>query len=595
MYEHRSIRTIHKLLAGLILSISIAGVSLTSLSPFVSPFASPFIPPLAQAQPATYLPWQAGVTFRVMQGNHGSYSHNTVYTRYGWDFNLPKGTLVISAAAGRVARAANGYNGGWGNTITVCYGDGTCSRYGHLSSLAVSVGQSVGQAQFLGRSGNSGNSSGPHLHYQLEAPNGHSLPSRFAEAGVPREGNRVTSQNRPSVGDYRGALDTAFPLDKDGVVHIAQSGGSQVPIGFNISNNGSRTWEDFRLVLVNSPPENLRRALGWETLNQIPGDRQRVEPGQASYVRFQLNPEETNPPGDYPFQFRLYDRGTGEWIPGVEPSFVLRVASSCYAAQYVAQSVTPLVAPGGTGHFSLTLKNVGGCVWNRDGQSPVRLGTRDGEPFPYADASWLSNARVVMTEPSVAPGELGHFAADWTVPAGTPAGRRQQYFVPVAEGRQWFGRQIGLFLTFFVGDKDHLPFTPDEYSTPYVSATYLAGALAPGETGEVKMTYRNNGPAVLFADGAAPVRLRGIRPYDRESVFIDPDSPRAVKRPGHDVALGVSLDQSQVNPGEQFSFTVPVKVPANQPSGTYQEYFRPVAEGLTWFGPDDTWWPFTVK
>ncbi|MSU75962.1 hypothetical protein EXS54_00580 [Patescibacteria group bacterium] len=545
----------------------------------------------AQAQPPTYLPWQYGATYRVIQGNNGGYSHNTQYTRYGWDFNLPSGTPVVSAAPGRVSIASGGWNGGWGNTVTVCYGDGTCSRYGHLSSLAVGRGQSVGQAQLIGRSGTTGSSSGPHLHYQLENGNGISLPSRFVEAGVPGRGQSVTSRNRG--GEYRGTLNAQFPMDGNGVVAISQGDGAKVPIGYNLWNNGTRVWGDARLVLVSDPPQNLRRALGWESLNSIPGDRQRVEPGTGTNVRFHVNPEEINPPGDYRFQFRVLDRATGEFIPGVLPSFVLRVKPACYTAAFAGQSVSPLTAPGGSGQLEVSLRNTGTCTWYSNGANPVRLGTQNPRdlPFRFADAGWLSPNRVALAEQSVAPGQVGHFRATFTVPAGIPAGRGVQYFAPVVEGRQWFGLQLGVFLAFQVGDRYHLPFTAGEYAAKWITQTYL-GPLQWGGTGEVKVTYRNIGEAVLFPDGAAPVNLRGSHPRNRESGFVDRTSQRAV---GSNQAQGVRLDQDRVNPGELFSFTMPVRVMNGLPSGMYPEYFQPVAEGLTWFGPDDVWWPFTVK
>ena len=546
----------------------------------------------AQGQPSTYLPWQAGASYRIIQGNNGGYSHYWSTTRYGWDFAMPSGTPVLSAAPGQTA--FSGWGGLWGNTVTVCYGDGTCSRYGHLSSVAVGWGQSVGQGQLVGRVGSTGNSTGPHLHYQLESGSGISLPSRFVEAGVPGAGQWVTSRNPGrDLGEYRGAVNAQFPMDGNGVVTIAQGDGSKVPIGYNLWNNGTRVWGDARLVLVNDPPQNLRRALGWESLNSIPGDRQRVEPGTGTQIRFQVNPEEINPPGDYPFRFRVLDRASGEYIPGLLPSFVLRIRPACYTAAFAGQSVSPLTAAGASGRFEIALRNVGTCTWYRGGAEPVRLGTReprDGS-FRFADASWLSPSRVPMAEDSVAPGQVAHFRATFQVPAGTATGRVRQYFAPVAEGRQWFATHLGASLDFFIGDAWHLPFGPNDYSTPWVSQTYVDGPLKPGQTATVKVTFRNRGPAVLFAGGAHPVRLRGIRERDRESGFIDRASPLAV---GSHNAQGVRLEPARVDPGELFTFTVPIRVAAGIPPGTYPEYFRPLAEGLTWFGPDDVFWPFTV-
>ena len=543
------------------------------------------IPTAAVARPPTYLPWTYGHAYNVIQGNHGGYSHATTYTRYGWDFGMPSGTPVLAAAPGQVAIASYGHNGGWGNTVVVCYGDGTCSRYAHLSWVGVGPGQSVGQAQHLGNVGSSGNSTGPHLHYQLESSSGVSLASSFVEAGVPGPGQWVTSQNRG--GTYGSSVDGQFPMDGNGVVHIAQGDGAKVSLGFNLRNSGTRTWEDMRLALVNDPPHNMRRALGWQDLNHIPGDIQRVEPGQVAKVRFHVNPEEINPPGDYQFQFRLFDLGTREWIAGAEPSFVLRVHPACYTASPASQQVSPLVAPGERGQVEIALRNAGSCPWSR---GEVKLGTLDDAPFPYADDSWsAAGTRLALAEDSVQPGEVGHFRGTFVPPATPASNRHKQYFAPVVEGKQWFSKHLGLFLNFFVGDADHLPFTADEYQASYVSHTEVGHAMAPGEQARVMLTLRNEGLAVLFDHGSRQVNLRGIREQDRRSGFVDPDDPRAIND------QGVRLDQGRVDPGETFSFTLPVKVAKSVAPGYYREYFRPVAEGFTWFGREDMFWPFVVR
>lgn len=152
-----------------------------------------------------YLPFDNGKQVVVTQGNNYPVSHNNVYTRYGWDFGVPVGTTLRATAAGRVERALGGCNptvrqsacnAGWGNTVVVRLADGSCARFGHLSAIAVSPGQSIGRYHVIGRSGNSGNSFGAHLHYQREnCASRAAIPSTFIEAGSPIYPNRVTSRN----------------------------------------------------------------------------------------------------------------------------------------------------------------------------------------------------------------------------------------------------------------------------------------------------------------------------------------------------------------------------------------------------------------
>ena len=83
------------------------------------------------------------------------------------------GTPVRASAAGTVVIAESfGWNYGWGKNIYISHGGGRNTRYAHLSKLLVSVGESVNQGEVIGYSGSTGNSTGPHLHFQLDV-NGH--------------------------------------------------------------------------------------------------------------------------------------------------------------------------------------------------------------------------------------------------------------------------------------------------------------------------------------------------------------------------------------------------------------------------------------
>ncbi|MFI1886361.1 M23 family metallopeptidase [Streptomyces jumonjinensis] len=83
----------------------------------------------------------------------------------GVDFTAPTGTGVRSVGPGTVVSA--GWNGAYGNEVVVQHTDGKYSQYAHLSSLSVSAGQSVSGGQQIGLSGSTGNSTGPHLHFEI--------------------------------------------------------------------------------------------------------------------------------------------------------------------------------------------------------------------------------------------------------------------------------------------------------------------------------------------------------------------------------------------------------------------------------------------
>jgi len=83
---------------------------------------------------------------------------------YGLDIAAPSGTSVVSVTSGVVAYA--GWMSGYGNTIMIAHGSST-TLYGHLSSISVRAGQTVSQGQTIGAVGSTGNSTGPHLHFEV--------------------------------------------------------------------------------------------------------------------------------------------------------------------------------------------------------------------------------------------------------------------------------------------------------------------------------------------------------------------------------------------------------------------------------------------
>lgn len=84
---------------------------------------------------------------------------------YGVDIVVPEGTAVRAARGGRVIESRADFARGWGWTIIVDHGDGWKTRYAHLSRNLARVGDRVMRGQVIGRSGDTGRSTGPHLHF----------------------------------------------------------------------------------------------------------------------------------------------------------------------------------------------------------------------------------------------------------------------------------------------------------------------------------------------------------------------------------------------------------------------------------------------
>ncbi|MGW1544922.1 transglycosylase family protein [Streptomyces sp. NPDC002309] len=83
----------------------------------------------------------------------------------GVDFPAPTGATVKAVGAGQVVEA--GWGGSFGYQVVIRHSDGRYSQYAHLSAISVKSGQSVGAGQRIGRVGSTGNSTGPHLHFEV--------------------------------------------------------------------------------------------------------------------------------------------------------------------------------------------------------------------------------------------------------------------------------------------------------------------------------------------------------------------------------------------------------------------------------------------
>lgn len=99
----------------------------------------------------------------------------------GTDIGAQYGATVIAADSGTVSLA--GVNGGYGNCVMINHGNGYYTLYGHLSSIGVYEGQNVSQGDVIGYVGSTGNSTGPHLHFEIRSGNDKLNPEDFYSGG----------------------------------------------------------------------------------------------------------------------------------------------------------------------------------------------------------------------------------------------------------------------------------------------------------------------------------------------------------------------------------------------------------------------------
>ncbi len=261
--------------------------------------------------------------------------------------------------------------------------------------------------------------------------------------------------------------------------------------------------------------------------------------------------------------------------------------------------------PGEQAEMYIDLTNTGTENWNNTGANPLRLGTefpRDRSGL-FVSSSWISPNRPttfqskvstpgdpnsVLTPTSViAPGETGRFA--FTAKAPPYVGTHLAYYQPVAEGRTWFLRQLGMHFVFnvkaprfswqYVGQS---AYTNQTKSTPV-----NVSSLSRGQRFYAELTVRNTGDKTWNKTGDLyAVKLATSNPHDRTSGFYDSTWMSANR---------VSMQQeTTVQPGQTATFGAWFTVPSNAQLTTHKEYFKLVAEGYTWFNELGMHWPFTV-
>ena len=101
---------------------------------------------------------------------------------YGLDFAAPRGTPVYATGNG-IVKLVKANEGGHGNQIEISHGYGYTTKYAHLASFNVKVGQKVKRGQCIGYVGNTGVSTGPHLHYEVIKNNKRVDPLNYFIAG----------------------------------------------------------------------------------------------------------------------------------------------------------------------------------------------------------------------------------------------------------------------------------------------------------------------------------------------------------------------------------------------------------------------------
>ncbi|MDX8151088.1 phage tail tape measure protein [Patulibacter brassicae] len=194
---------------------------------------------------------------RASPGGRGSTNHD------GIDIGVPTGTAVFAAARGQVAQA--GTNGGYGTYVGLDHRNGYYSFYGHLSRALVRRGQVVNSGAKIGLSGNTGTSTGPHLHF-----------------GIHRNGTRVNPLSMLGKNFRRGGAARAF---RTGGRAFAQGVTSGYGAGLG---RYSMAGVDDALGALRRRDVTLKSATGQRLLAQLDASLSEASNGRLEQLRRQL-------------------------------------------------------------------------------------------------------------------------------------------------------------------------------------------------------------------------------------------------------------------------------------------------------------------
>ena len=125
------------------------------------------------------LPYQCQVTDSYGYRTHPIFGDERFHS--GIDISANEGATIIAADSGVVSYC--GWNGGYGNCVMINHGGGRVTLYAHMSAFAVSNGATVTQGQVIGYVGSTGNSTGPHLHFEVRVNGATTDPKSYFSFG----------------------------------------------------------------------------------------------------------------------------------------------------------------------------------------------------------------------------------------------------------------------------------------------------------------------------------------------------------------------------------------------------------------------------
>jgi|GEM_PF-1971395 len=267
------------------------------------------------------------------------------------------------------------------------------------------------------------------------------------------------------------------------------------------------------------------------------------------------------------------------------------VSGNPYQSSLVSKNGNPTIVQGKGYNFHLQIKNTGTETWKKN---IVKLGTSN----PYnretnfalknlenqaENSHWISSNRIEMLEESVAPGEIATFSFWMSAPENMNPNVYREEFQILAEGVSWFGKEKIIWDVAVLSKED--AYKPCKFESQNSHPT-----LMPGDSYNFYLKMKNTGSQIWKK---RQVNLGTDHPRDRKPNFILSD----INNTGNSHWISsnrIEMLEESVAPGETATFSFWLSVPGNANSGVYREYFRMVADGITWMDDWGIYWDIRI-
>lgn len=242
-----------------------------------------------------------------------------------------------------------------------------------------------------------------------------------------------------SAYDYEYVSQSAYPRVSPGMT---------ATLKLTLKNTGTATWykngdNPLRLGIKEDKVSQFINS------NRVSMDQLSVASGEDGTFTFIVTAPPTT--GEYKEYFQPVVDGL-TWLDDIGIYWEIRVDENSYHAEYVGQSSYLTIGKNSAANLWVEYKNTGTATWNKEGLSPIHLGTSSPQDraSPLRDSSWLSENRAAkMNKESVLSGEIARFG--FTIQAPGTSGAYREYFRPVVEGLEWM-EDAGLYWDVAVVD-----------------------------------------------------------------------------------------------------------------------------------------------